>query len=155
VRKTTINGQNVFTGKDFLAGVVFILFGGVGIAIAWNYPKGTAWHMGPGYFPSVISVGLVVLGICISARSFWMDKERVHLPAFRPLLVVVGGVVAFGLLLQPIGFLLSNLILIVISRLGGSEFRLKEVILLYLVFVSIAVVVFIYFLGVQISIWPF
>lgn len=140
--------------KDFLAGLVFLFFGVMAIGIARNYPMGTAWHMGAGYFPTILGGGLVVLGICISARSLWIDGERVHLPALRPLIMITGGVVAFGLLLQPLGFLLSNLILIVISCLGGSEFRLKEVAFLYLVFASVAVIFFIYFLGLQISIWP-
>jgi hypothetical protein len=48
--------------KDFLAGSLFIAIGVVAVAVARNYPFGTAMRMGSGYFPSVLGGILILLG---------------------------------------------------------------------------------------------
>jgi putative tricarboxylic transport membrane protein len=42
--------------KDFLSGLHFLFLGGLGWWMARDYPFGSALRMGPGYFPTVLSV---------------------------------------------------------------------------------------------------
>ena len=49
--------------KDFWAGILFIAFGTAAIAIAVNYPVGTAGRMGPGYFPRGLGILLILIGV--------------------------------------------------------------------------------------------
>ena len=49
--------------KDFWAGVLFVAFGTAAIVIAPSYPLGTAARMGPGYFPRMLGILLIVLGV--------------------------------------------------------------------------------------------
>ena len=53
----------------------------------------------------------------------------VLLGAFGPraLYIVLGGTVAFGYLLKPLGLVLATVVLIVVSAWGGHEFKLREV----------------------------
>ena len=48
--------------KDLLAGLVFIVFGLAFAIAASRYQLGTAFRMGPGYFPVVLGGCLVLLG---------------------------------------------------------------------------------------------
>ena len=55
--------------EDFLAGLLFILIGGLAIVIARNYPMGSAMRMGPGYFPTVLGGLLCLFGIYLFVRG--------------------------------------------------------------------------------------
>jgi hypothetical protein len=54
----------------------------------------------------------------------------------------------------PLGLVLATLALVVISSLGGFEFRLREVFILYVVLVALAVGLFVYILSVSFRVWP-
>jgi hypothetical protein len=140
--------------KDFFAGLIFIFFGIAAICLAQEYPMGSARRMGPAYFPSIVGGALAIFGFVILARSLWSLSEPVRLPTLRPLIMITGTVVGFALLLKPLGLVLALFVLILISCLGGSQFRLREVAILYILLVLIAVTFFVYGLGLQFSLWP-
>jgi hypothetical protein len=49
--------------KDFVGGLVFVFFGAGALFMARNYRIGTAFRMGPGYFPVVLASLLLVIGL--------------------------------------------------------------------------------------------
>ena len=61
--------------KDFWTGVIYLLFGGIAFWIARDYGLGTASRMGPGYFPTVLSALLVLIGVISVVRSFIVPGE--------------------------------------------------------------------------------
>jgi hypothetical protein len=140
--------------KDLIAGLIFIFFGIAAIWLARDYPMGSARRMGPGYFPYIVGGALAMLGFIIAARSFWRLSEPIRLPTLRPLIWIIAGIVGFALLLEPLGLVLALFVLILISCLGGWQFRLLEVAILYIVLALIAVIFFVYGLGLQFSLWP-
>lgn len=139
--------------QDFWAGLLFIGFGAVALWVGQDYTFGTARRMGPGYFPSVLGLILCGLGLIIAARGLVAEGATVPRGALRPFLVLLA-VIAFGLLLQPAGLVLSALALIVISSLGGREFNPREAAVASAVLIFLSVVVFVWGLGLQFSIWP-
>ena len=42
--------------RDFWAGVMFLVVGGLFAGIAFTYKLGTAARMGPGYFPLMLGI---------------------------------------------------------------------------------------------------
>ena len=140
--------------KDFFAGLIFIFFGIAAIWLAQDYPMGTTRRMGPAYFPSAVGGALAMFGFIISARSIWSPSEPVRLPSLRPLIMIIGAVVGFALLLEPLGLILALFVLVLISCLGGWQFRLLEVAILYILLVLIVVIFFVYGLRLQFSLWP-
>ena len=73
---------------------------------------------------------------------------------FKPLILVLGAVVAFGLLLRPAGLLVSIAALVIISSLGSDEFRLRDVLLLTVGLAILVLVVFIYGLAMTVPVLP-
>jgi hypothetical protein len=141
-------------GKDFYSGVVFISFGLTAMLVARNYPVGTADRMGPGYFPVIVGGMLTLLGLVIAVVALWRSSEAIKLEGLRALLLVHGGVLAFAAVINPLGLVLALLVLIVISCLGSQEFRIPEVITLYLVLTAMALGLFVYGLGLSFKVWP-
>src|SRR5690348_3233956 len=134
--------------QDFWAGLLFVAFGAAALWIGQDYNFGTSRRMGPGYFPSLLGGILCVLGLIIAVRGAVRGGHPVPRGAVRPFLILVG-ILAFALLLQPAGLVLATLALIVISSAGGSEFKWKEVLVTSAVLIAMGVVVFAWGLGLQ------
>lgn len=140
--------------RDFYAGLVFISFGVLAVAGSRNYPLGTAARMGPGYFPYLIGWILTLLGLVIGVRALWLSGEPIKKWAWRPLLMVLGSVFAFAFLVNTLGLVLAILALVVISCLGGGEFRTLEVGILFLLLAALSVGLFVWGLGLPFALWP-
>jgi hypothetical protein len=140
--------------KDFWAGLMFLAFG---LGFAWaaqGYQMGTAVRMGPAYFPTMLGGLLAVLGLVVFVRSLVVSGEGLSRFYFRPLVLVLGGVVVFALLLRPLGLIVATLGLIVVSALGGYDFRLREVLILYATLAVFALLVFVKGLGLPFTLCP-
>jgi hypothetical protein len=140
--------------KDFFAGLMFIAFGVAALAIGGGYALGTAARMGPGYFPRILGILLVVIGAVVSLRSLKLQGSRIEFGSLKPMVIVLGSVVLFGLLSPHIGLILAGVLLIVMSSAGSSEFRWKEALISGIILSIGAVLVFIWGLGLQFSVWP-
>ena len=140
--------------KDFYAGLIFVFFGALSLLVARSYPMGTALRMGPGYLPTVLGSLLVLLGLIVTARALWLSGEAIKPLALRPLVFVLGATLAFALLIQSFGLIFATLALVIMSSVGGWEFRLREVAVLALVVTALAVALFVYGLGLPFNVWP-
>ncbi len=141
--------------KDFWAGLMFVGFGlFFAIWAASFYRLGTSLRMGPAYFPTVLGALLVVIGLVILVGSLAVKGEKIARFHFRPLLMVLGGCVAYGYLIGPAGLILATAALVVISAMGGHEFNWREVGILAVVLVVFSVLVFVKGLSLPFPLWP-
>src|SRR5262245_487634 len=140
--------------KDFFAGLLFMSFGGVALALAQSYATGTAARMGPGYFPRALGILLVVLGALLSLRGFRPSLELQPEWRWRPLAVVLLGVGLFSLTAQWLGLALAGLVLVFVSSAASPEFRWKEALVSGFIQGAATVAVFVYGLGIPLPVWP-
>lgn len=145
--------------KDFWSGVMFIVVGLFFAGFAQQYDMGTAARMGPAYFPTVLGLLLAAIGVLVSLRGVTTEPEaghsgRVERFHFKPILLVLGAVVAFGALLRPAGLVVALLALIIVSSLGSGEFRLREVLPLAIGLALLVLAVFIWGLSMTIPVLP-
>ena len=140
--------------KDFWAGLMFIAFGLFFMIVALNYRLGSAAHMGPAYFPTMLGGGLAVIGGVVFSRSFVVSGEKVAAIPLRLLFFITVAVLLFGYLLKPIGLVLALALLVVASAFAGHEFKLREALVLALVLILLSVLVFVKGLGQPFPLWP-
>ena len=140
--------------KDFFAGLIFIAFGIAAIVIGSEYSLGSAARMGPGYFPRILGILLIVLGAALSLRALRLQGTRIPAWKWRPTLIVLGSVVLFGLIVTRVGLVLSTIVLIVLSSAASHEFRFKEASVSAILLAALAVGVFVIGLKLQLPIWP-
>jgi hypothetical protein len=140
--------------KDFWAGVLFAALGLAAIVIGSRYNLGTAARMGPGYFPRILGILLIVLGSIIAMRGLRLNGGTITKWKWRPTVIVLGSVVIFGLILTKVGMALSVVILIVLASAASAEFRPKEAIISGILLAMLAVGVFVVGLKLQVPIWP-
>jgi hypothetical protein len=132
---------------------MFIAFGLATLWFGRNLQMGTTVRMGPGYVPHMLAYIMMALGLIITVLAlFNPSAERAEAPRWKPITMVTIGIVVFALLFETTGMFPSLVALILISSLGGDEFKLWEVILNIIVLTILCVVVFKIGLGMNISV---
>jgi len=140
--------------KDFWSGVMFCGFAVVAILAARGYSSGTAGKMGPGYFPLLLGGLLAALGAILIARSLVLSGEPFARFHVVPLAIVAAAVCLFGVMIEPLGLVLSLAVLTLLSAFAGAQFRLLETVGLAAALIVFSVGVFVYALGLPLNIWP-
>jgi hypothetical protein len=140
--------------KDFWSGTLFVAIGVATIVIGSKYTLGTAARMGPGYFPRILGILLIVLGGILALRATRTTGGPMPRFHWRPLCIVLGSVVLFGLTVVPLGLVLSTILLIVVASTASHEFRWKEATIASVLLAGFVVVAFGYGLKLQLPILP-
>ena len=121
---------------------------------ARGYSLGTAGKMGPGYFPLLLGGLLAALGAMLISRSLALSGEPVARFHVLPLAIIAAAVCLFGALIEPLGLVLSLVVLTLMSASAGPQFRLLETLALTAMLIVFSVGVFVYALGLPLNIWP-
>ncbi|HEY0825186.1 MAG TPA: tripartite tricarboxylate transporter TctB family protein [Ramlibacter sp.] len=142
--------------KDFAAGLLYVAFGAAFSLGALNYKLGEPARMGPGWFPFSIGILLVLVGLLTASTGLRVDapEEKVRRPDWRAIAWIIGAVVLFGLLLQPLGMVVSLAVLVVVSSLASHEFTWKGALATAVALIAFSSAVFIWGIQLQIPLWP-
>jgi hypothetical protein len=138
---------DLFNNKDFWAGVMLIAIGAAAVLIARDYPFGSAFRMGPGYFPSVLGGILALFGLGLLIRGLHSGEQIAGGWSLRALIVLPLSFVLFGLLMDRAGFVPALAVLIFGSAAASGEFKFREVAVLTVVLTALSVGIFIWGLG--------
>lgn len=143
--------------RDFWSGLLFLL---VGLAFAWGateYNFGSSARPGPGYFPFGLGVLLALLGAMVLFKAVTIespDGDPIGAIAWRPLLVIVGAIVMFGLALPRLGLVATLPLLIFVTSLASDEFHWRDALISAVVLTSGSWVIFVWGLKLTIPVWP-
>jgi hypothetical protein len=132
-----------------------IAIGALAVWEASRYPVGELTHMGPGYFPIVLGVLMMAVGLVLLVQSAGAEPSEASV-RLRPALAVFGGIAAFGFLLERTGVVPAVLALVLISSLAEDRVRPVLVLVLSAALSAIAVGLFMYGLGMPLRAfrWP-
>lgn len=148
----------LFTRKDVLAGLLFLALGTAGLLLSQDYPLGTASRMGPGYVPSLFAGGMIICGVILLLRSIGARVSTGRLvfdpSAVRPLLLILSGIVLFGLLIQPLGLILACLVLVTSAGFAVKGQNFAHLFLLGSGLTGFVIVVMVWAIGMRIDLLP-
>ena len=133
--------------KDFVAGLIFTAVGLAAVLLGRQYSMGTATRMGPAYFPTVLGLVMVLIGLVVLARSFLQRGAPIQGLAVRPMLLIVGATVLFGALLRGGGLLIALVALVVMSAWASRQFRWPAALALAVGLAAFSALVFVTALG--------
>lgn len=140
--------------KDFWSGVMFVCVAVVAFVTSQGYSLGTPTRMGPGYFPIVLSLVLGGLGLVLVARSLVVSGEALEAFHARAIAVLVVAIVAFGLLIDKLGLVVSLGLVTAFSAAASAQFRVLEVVALSAFVTLFSVLIFVVALRLPLSVWP-
>ncbi len=159
-------GNDGASGDSFLSrvirsewippGLFFIALGLLALWISRDYNMGDINRMGPGYFPRMLSFGMIGLGALIAARG--IPDLRVSVGG-RPQLgrgfwLVILCVIVFGLTVERIGLVASLALTLMIGGAAHKEARWKEVAASIVLLVALTVLIFVVLLQLPLRLWP-
>lgn len=139
--------------KDFLAGLIFVI---VSVMFAFgdvDLPIGTAFRMGPGYFPMVLCIILAALGIAIMANGIRVEGEAIKNFTWRGLLYIVLPIVFFGATLRGLGFVFALGITVFAVSTASAHFHWRTALINTVALVFFGWLIFIWGLGLPIQVW--
>jgi hypothetical protein len=133
--------------KDFWAGMMLIVIGAAALFIARDYRFGSALRMGPGFFPTILSVILIAFGVCITAVGLRSGEKIQGNLSLRAFILLPLSLILFGVLMDLAGFIPALAALVFVSAASGKEFKSMEVLALTTVLTVASVALFIWGLG--------
>jgi len=137
---------------DLVTGALFMALGAFAMVYGSRYAVGTASRMGAGYFPLLISSGLVLIGLVLLVRAIVSASgDSIGAIGWRPLALILAGVAGFGLLIDRLGLLPAGILLIVAARLADREWGIVETALLALGLTLGTAALFLWGLGLPIK----
>ncbi|WP_116653003.1 tripartite tricarboxylate transporter TctB family protein [Pelagibacterium sediminicola] len=112
--------------KDLVAGAIFVAIGIFFVVSSLEYRLGTPARMGPGFFPLILGILLSLLGsgvILTALRGEPDEGGRLDTFNLRGLGVIIFTTVLFGILIQPLGLLVTLSICAAITSLAAPGAR--------------------------------
>lgn len=137
--------------KDLLAGLVFLALAAAFGFAALGYELGTAFRMGPGYFPLVLAGILALLGLVIAANGMRTEGGPLGGIPFRGLALVLLAPVVFGLTARGLGLVPSIALVVLIGAFASVFARPLSALLLALALTAFCTAVFSFGLGIPIQ----
>lgn len=138
--------------RDLWAGIIYIFCGVSALFIARNYTMGTAFKMGPAYFPTVLSILLVAVGAFSVIRSFIIPGTPIGTFAFKALSLITTSIVVFGVFVRGAGVIIALPLLVIISAYASVKFRLRATMILAVALTLVCALVFLKGLGIPLPI---
>jgi putative tricarboxylic transport membrane protein len=109
--------------RDFWTGIIYVAVGAGALTIARDYEVGTAFRMGPAYFPTVLGGLLVLIGLLSFGRSALRPGEPLPPARIKGLATVTVATLGFGALVRGAGLVVALPVLVVVSAAASARFR--------------------------------
>ena len=139
--------QVQFDSTNAICGLTFIALGGFFVYQCLNLELGTAFRMGPGYFPMILAVILTVLGVIVLVQATRVQGEPMGPLALRGMLFILPAPVFFGLTVRGLGFVPSLFFTALIAAFASTRMKPGMALVLALAITIFSAAVFSYALG--------
>lgn len=137
--------------KDFFTGVFLLVVSAVFAYGLTELQIGTAYRMGPGYFPMLLTGMLAIFAIMILINGFRTDGEPIGEIPWKALILITASVVVYGATLRGLGFVPSLAVSVLISTFAAERWDGKAAIALTVGLVVSCFLVFVKGLGLPIA----
>ena len=133
---------------DAAAGILFILFALFFGLQSLGLELGTAFRMGPGYFPLVLSAVLLGFGLLILFNALKTTGNATGgVLAWRGLLFILPAPIFFGLTVRGLGFVPAIFLTTLIAGCASLKMKPQGALLLALIVTLFSTLLFSYALG--------
>lgn len=149
--------QRRYDPVDTIGGLITVMVGLIASYISAGYSMGSTVAIGPGVFPLILGMLLVLLGAGILVSAQGKANEEVPHFNLRAVACVLAGIATFGLLIGTVGLVPAILSCVIFSRLAEPECRIMPLIVLGLSLSALCWLIFVFALGLPLRIleWPF
>lgn len=137
--------------RNAWVGAMFTAVGAAAVLFGRELTMGSAGRMGPAYFPTILGVLMILVGVAAFVRALLRQGEALEGFHPRELVLVAGAVVGFGLVLRGAGLVPAVMLLVLGSGFASDQFNFKRFALLAAGLALFATLVFVKGLGVPLQ----
>ncbi|MBZ9964336.1 tripartite tricarboxylate transporter TctB family protein [Mesorhizobium sp. BR1-1-2] len=130
-----------------ICAALFIVFGTFFALQSLGLEIGTAFRMGPGYFPLVLAIVLILLGLVILVQAMRFEGDPIGYIAWRGSLFILPAPIFFGLTVRGLGFIPSIFLTALIASFASGRMKPLTAFVLSAGLTLFAFLVFSYALG--------
>jgi len=146
--------QALRSPQDLAAGLLLSAIALAGFWLARGWDAGTLAAMQAGFFPRLVCVLLLAMGLATMVRAVTADGPVAFGWAWRPSVAITVAVLAFAVVLDRLGLVLAILALIGIGGFAGRPLRPAPFTALWAGLATGCVAIFSWGLGLPLQIWP-
>jgi hypothetical protein len=128
-------------------GAIFIGFGAFFALQSFGLDIGTAFRMGPGYFPLVLAIVLILLGGVIFFRATRVQGEALGAIAWRGIFFILPAPIFFGFTVRGLGFVPALFFSALIAAFASHKMSPLMAVIISAAITVFSVAVFNYGLG--------
>ena len=140
--------------RDVAAGLIFIAFGLAFAIAASRYPIGTAFRMGPGYFPIVLGGLLVLLGIMVAIEGVLAGEDNpIGAVPWKALVLILGSIIFFGVTVRGLGLIPSLFVTVLMAAFASRRTKALTALLIAIGLTIGCVLIFVEALGLSIALF--
>jgi hypothetical protein len=136
---------------DVIGGVLTVGIAAGVLIESSGYGYGTILRMGPGYFPTVLGILLLGLGLALTVRGLQRRDEPIALPQLRPIVLIGAAISLFALTLPTFGLAPAIMLLVTVSAYASPVRRPLVIVLLGLGLTAFAYIVFVQLLSLHLD----
>ena len=141
MKSISIDRTNGICGRAFIATGLFFIWQAASLEI------GTAFRMGPGYFPLVLAAIRTLLGIVVLVQATRVEGEPMGPIALRGILFILPAPIFFGLTVRGLGFVPALFCTALIAAFASQKMTPVAAVILSATLTAFSVAVFSYGLG--------
>jgi len=149
--------SRILVQKDVLAGLFLIAVALLGLWLSRDYQIGTALRMGTGYVPRLLCWVLLGLGVIVLLQGLRAGAAEFGPFAefwWRPFVFVPLSLLAFVYSIESLGAIIASALLIAVGAFAGRDMRPLEVVATAAILIGLCWAIFIWGLGLPLSVWP-
>jgi hypothetical protein len=140
--------------KDILAGTIFIVLGGAFATGSLAYDIGSPLNMGPAFYPLILGIALVGLGLVVVLKGFIAGEgaEMGELD-LRAVVLVTAALLFFGLTLRGLGVVGALFGSSLLAAFARSATSVREALLIAVGLTALSVAVFVFALQLRLPLF--
>lgn len=140
--------------RDFLGGLLVLAVAGIAWWLAQPLASGGNGGVGPGTLPRALAVILGGLGLILAIDALVAQGAGLGRWTLRGPLLILGGLVLFGLAVRPLGLAVAGPLLIVVGAFASREVRWGETLLFGALMTLFCIGLFKFALGLPVPLAP-
>ncbi|MGE0211919.1 MAG: tripartite tricarboxylate transporter TctB family protein [Parvibaculaceae bacterium] len=139
--------------RDAAAGAIFLVIGALFALGTLDLDMGSGLKMGPGFFPLILAVTLMLLGLGVIGTAFLTASEPIGTVPWRGVALILLAPVVFGLTVRGLGLVPALALATLIASFASRRMNPIIAVLVTVGLVLFCVVVFHYGLGLPVRLF--
>jgi putative tricarboxylic transport membrane protein len=148
------SGRRIRNPQDFWGCLALIVLAVFSLWAGSDLPGLQGFSFGPGTAPRIFAICLLLLAGGVMISSLFVDGPAIERFRLRGPLAVMASILAFALMIRPLGLFITAFVSFMIAAAGSQETRWVETTVTAVAFTIGAVLLFYYGLSLLFQLWP-